>query len=51
MASYDAKLIKQTKFPPEFSRKVDVKKVNVEVMKKYATCPDFTALLLFSVGP
>ncbi len=31
----DAKLLKQTKFPPEFSQKVDMKKVNVEVMKKY----------------
>ncbi|KAL8762003.1 MAG: hypothetical protein Q9184_001950 [Pyrenodesmia sp. 2 TL-2023] len=26
----DAKLLKQTKFPPEFSQKVDMKKVNVE---------------------
>ena len=34
--SVDAKLLKQTKFPPEFSQKVDMKKVNVEVMKKYA---------------
>ena len=31
----DAKLLKQTKFPPEFSQKVDMQKVNVEVMKKY----------------
>lgn len=30
----DAKLLKQTKFPPEFGQKVDMKKVNVEVMKK-----------------
>lgn len=30
----DAKLLKQTKFPPEFSRKVDMTKVNIEVMKK-----------------
>ncbi|KAL8947169.1 MAG: hypothetical protein Q9222_006521 [Ikaeria aurantiellina] len=30
----DAKLLKQTKFPPEFNQKVDMKKVNVEVMKK-----------------
>lgn len=28
------KLLKQTKFPPEFNTKVDMKKVNVEVMKK-----------------
>ncbi|KAI4099173.1 MAG: hypothetical protein LQ339_006114 [Xanthoria mediterranea] len=31
----DAKLLKQTRFPPEFSQKVDMKKVNVEVMKKW----------------
>lgn len=30
----DAKLLRQTKFPPEFSRKVDMTKVNIEVMKK-----------------
>ena len=30
----DAKLLRQTKFPPEFSQKVDMKKVNLEVMKK-----------------
>ena len=34
-SSVDAKLLKQTKFPPEFTQKVDMKKVNVEVMKKY----------------
>ncbi|PWY68324.1 hypothetical protein BO83DRAFT_409877 [Aspergillus eucalypticola CBS 122712] len=33
--SVDAKLLKQTKFPPEFSRKVDMTKVNIEVMKKW----------------
>ena len=32
--SVDAKLLKSTKFPPEFGQKVDMKKVNVEVMKK-----------------
>ena len=32
--SVDAKLLKSTKFPPEFSQKVDMQKVNVEVMKK-----------------
>ncbi|KAI1920625.1 hypothetical protein LOZ65_003976 [Ophidiomyces ophidiicola] len=31
----DAKLLKQTKFPPEFNTKVDMNKVNVEVMKKW----------------
>ncbi|KAJ5965385.1 hypothetical protein N7481_012099 [Penicillium waksmanii] len=34
-APVDAKLLKKTKFPPEFSRKVDMKKVNIEVMKKW----------------
>ena len=33
-SAQDLKLIKQTKFPPEFSQKVDMKKVNIEVMKK-----------------
>jgi len=33
-SSVDAKLLKSTKFPPEFSQKVDMQKVNVEVMKK-----------------
>jgi hypothetical protein len=33
-SSVDAKLLRQTKFPPEFNQKVDMKKVNVEVMKK-----------------
>lgn len=30
----DVKLLRQTKFPPEFSHKVDMTKVNIEVMKK-----------------
>ncbi|KAL8694054.1 MAG: hypothetical protein Q9218_001232 [Villophora microphyllina] len=30
----DAKLLKQTKFPSEFNQKVDMRKVNVEVLKK-----------------
>ncbi|PYH93817.1 hypothetical protein BO71DRAFT_326818 [Aspergillus ellipticus CBS 707.79] len=33
--SVDAKMLRQTKFPPEFSRKVDMTKVNIEVMKKW----------------
>ena len=33
--SVDAKLLKSTKFPPEFNQKVDMQKVNIEVMKKY----------------
>lgn len=34
-ATVDQKLLKATKFPPEFVQKVDIKKVNVEVMKKW----------------
>ncbi len=34
-SSVDAKLLKATKFPPEFNQKVDMQKVNAEVMKKY----------------
>lgn len=30
----DAKLLKSTKFPPEFNQKVDMQKVNLQVMKK-----------------
>jgi len=30
----DQKLLKATKFPPEFSQRVDMKTVNVEVLKK-----------------
>ena len=33
-SAQDLKLIKQTKFPAEFNKKVDMQKVNVEVMKK-----------------
>jgi serine/arginine repetitive matrix protein 1 len=33
-APVDQKLLRKTKFPPEFSRKVDMQKVNIEVMKK-----------------
>ena len=35
-SSVEAKLLKSTKFPPEFNQKVDMQKVNVEVMKKCA---------------
>lgn len=35
--SVDAKLLRTTKFPPEFNQKVDMKKVNLEVMKKYVS--------------
>jgi serine/arginine repetitive matrix protein 1 len=34
-SSVDAKLLKSTKFPIEFNQKVDMQKVNVEVLKKY----------------
>ncbi|KAL6715861.1 hypothetical protein ACLMJK_006822 [Lecanora helva] len=34
-SSVEAKLIKSTKFPSEFNQKVDMQKVNVEVMKKW----------------
>lgn len=37
-STVDAKLLRQTKFPPEFNQKVDMKKVNIEVMKKLASC-------------
>jgi len=42
-SSVDAKLLKSTKFPPEFNQKVDMKKVNVEVMKKFARILRLTA--------
>lgn len=32
----DARLLKSTKFPPEFNQKVDTTKVNIQVIKKYA---------------
>ncbi|CAK7219995.1 hypothetical protein SCUCBS95973_004006 [Sporothrix curviconia] len=31
----DAKLLKSTKFPPSFNQKVDMQKVNLQVMKKW----------------
>ena len=31
----DQKLLRATKFPAEFNQKVDIQKINVEVMKKY----------------
>ncbi|KAK7606207.1 PWI domain-containing protein [Phyllosticta paracitricarpa] len=34
----DKKLLKQTKFPPEFDQKVDLGKVNRAVMKKQVAC-------------
>ena len=35
-SSTDQKMLKSTKFPPEFNQKVDMQKVNVEVIKKWA---------------
>ena len=51
--SVDAKLLKQTKFPPEFSRKVDMNKVNIEVMKKCVAKPWVSYLddVIVRVGP
>ncbi|KAF2459822.1 PWI domain-containing protein [Lineolata rhizophorae] len=34
-ASVDQKLLRSTKFPPEFNKKVDMEKVNLEVIKKW----------------
>ncbi|KAJ9641526.1 hypothetical protein H2201_004004 [Coniosporium apollinis] len=34
-SSKDQKLLCSTKFPPEFNQKVDIRKINVEVMKKW----------------
>ncbi|KAI1813270.1 PWI domain-containing protein [Poronia punctata] len=34
-ATVDAKLLRATKFPPEFNQKVDMQKVNLQVMKKW----------------
>lgn len=50
----DARLLKSTKFPPEFSQKVDMQKVNLQVIKKFVTgaptsltmgSPDFQKVL------
>jgi len=35
----DAKFLKSTKFPPEYSKKVDMQKVNIDVMKQYVFPP------------
>lgn len=36
--SVEAKMLKSTKFPPEFNQKVDMQKVNLEVMKRCGAC-------------
>jgi serine/arginine repetitive matrix protein 1 len=33
--SIDQKRMKATKFPPEFDKKVDIEKVNIDLMKKW----------------
>jgi restriction endonuclease S subunit len=33
--SIDQKRLKATKFPPEFDKKVDIEKVNIDLMKKW----------------
>ena len=33
--SVDQKRLKATKFPPEFDQKVDIKKVEIDLMKKW----------------
>lgn len=43
----DAKLLKSTKFPPEFNQKVDMQKVNVQVMKKSALDSRFLSFFFF----
>lgn len=40
----DARLLKSTKFPPEFNQKVDMEKVNLPVMKKFVLPADATLL-------
>jgi hypothetical protein len=34
-SSVDQKRLKATKFPPEFDKKVDIEKVNIDLMKKW----------------
>lgn len=33
----EKKVLKNTVFPPDFNKKVDTKKVNLEVLKQYVT--------------
>lgn len=48
--SVDAKLLRATKFPVEFNQKVDMQKVNLEVMKKYAQKVDIIEVELTPVA-
>jgi hypothetical protein len=36
-SSMEAKLLKTTRFPPEYSKKVNMGKVNLEVMKQFVS--------------
>ncbi|KAL9113456.1 MAG: hypothetical protein Q9227_002497 [Pyrenula ochraceoflavens] len=45
--SVDAKLLRQTKFPSEFNQKVDMQKVNLEVLKK---SPDIKVIQISLTG-
>jgi len=40
----EKKLLKQTKFPPEFSTKVDMKKVNLEVIKPWISKKNYSII-------
>jgi serine/arginine repetitive matrix protein 1 len=49
--SVDQKLLKSTKFPPEFNQKVDMQKVNLEVMKKLVAFSDpFSTVTMLTAG-
>jgi serine/arginine repetitive matrix protein 1 len=43
-ATVDEKLVRATKFPLEFNQKVDMQKVNIEVMKTYAAFGMFASI-------
>ncbi|EQB59015.1 PWI domain-containing protein [Colletotrichum gloeosporioides Cg-14] len=47
----DAKLLKSTKFPPEFNQKVDMQKVNLQVMKKSDLLPATAARSIANSSP
>jgi len=42
----DAKLLRATKFPPEFNQKVDMQKVNLDLMKKWVSVTRYFVQLL-----
>lgn len=43
-ATVDQKLLRATKFPPEFNQKVDMNKVNLEVIKGCVDYPIIATL-------